>query len=88
MTNAVPFITLLRRATHSGFDSVIMNNRMFIQCYDLNIDSDIALNYMLFVPDTDDYASPFYDTQMILHPRKILDAYAVGHKYIEEKRKW
>lgn len=87
MTNAVPFITLLRRATHSGFDSVIMNNRMFIQCYDLNIDSDIALNYMLFVPDTDDYASPFYDTQMILHPRKILDAYAVGHKYIEEKRK-
>lgn len=87
MTNAVPFVALLRRATHSGFDTVVMNNRMLIQCYDLNIDSDIALNYMLFVPETEVYESSFYDSQMILHPRKILNAYAVGHKYLEEKRK-
>lgn len=87
MTNAVPLITILRRATHSGYGDVILNNRMLVQCFNLDIDSDIALNYVLYIPQSDAYDDPLYDMTMILEPRKILDAYSVGHKYLEEKRK-
>ncbi|MCM1295211.1 MAG: hypothetical protein NC311_06690 [Muribaculaceae bacterium] len=87
MANTVPFIALMRRATHSGYSTVIMNNRMLTQCYNLDIDSDIAMNYILYIPNNDDYDNQLYDMSMILSPRKILDAYSPGHKYLEQKRK-
>lgn len=87
MTNAAPLIAILRRATHSGFDTMVMNNRMLLQCYNLDVDSDVALNYILYIPDTDEYSDEMYDKTMIFNPRKILSAYAIGHKYAEAKRK-
>lgn len=87
MTPAMPFIALLRRASHSGYKSMVMNNRMLIQCFDITIDSDNGLHYVLYIPDSEAYDDPFYDSYLILDPSTVLNTFNKGHKELEEKRK-
>lgn len=87
MIPAGPFIDIMRRASHCGYATVVMNNRMLLQCYDLNIDSDNAMNYVLYIPDTEAYKDPFYDKQMILAPKKVLDSFGAGKKLLDMKRR-
>ena len=82
-----PLINMLRRATRCGFPSVVVNNRMFMQCYDLDIDSEVGMNYVLHVPDDVDPGCGFYETPMIIKPRDFLKAYSDGHKSLIEERK-
>lgn len=59
-----------------------------MQCYDINIDSSIGLNYVLFIPDTDDFQRSFYSDHILaLEPSKILDAYSTGHSTMDTIRK-
>lgn len=87
MIPAVPFVNILRRASHCGYPTVVMSNHMLMQCYNLDIDSDIALNYILYIPETDDYSDPFYDTPMILSPKDVLATFSVGKKLLDAKKK-
>jgi len=64
-----------------------MNNHMFIQCYDLNIDRDVAMNYVMYIPDGEAYADPFYDLTATLNPKLILKEYSVGKKILDTRRK-
>ena len=82
-----PFLNILRRATHCGFPSVILNNHMLLQCYNLDIDSDVGLHYVLHIPDDLDPTTDFYDKVMILKPREILKLYSEGHKELDLERK-
>lgn len=81
------FIDMLRRATHCGYPSVILHNRMFLQCYNLDIDAEIGLNYVLHIPDKALENTDFYDHTLEIKPREILKVYGEGHKELLEKRK-
>lgn len=87
MVPVKPFIELMKRASKCRFDNVLLNNRMLMQCYDIAIDSDVGMHYILHIPDTEDYSDPLYDETMILYPRQILNAYNEGHKLLNEKKK-
>lgn len=87
LLSAVPFVELLKRSTKSKFDTIVMVNRIIMQCYNIDIDSDVGMNYLLYVPNTEEYSSSFYDELLVLEPRAIIDIYAAGHKILlEEKR--
>ena len=83
---AKPLISLLKRMAKCKYSTVVMTNRMFLQSYDIGIDSTIGLNYILYIPDTDAYQDPFYDETLILN-QKILKEYALEHKRVEAIRK-
>ena len=89
MLDPKPFIEILRRATHCRYSTLIMNNRMLMQCYDIDTDSEVGLNYALFIPNSDNkkYEDGFYDQTLIFNPTAILGQYSKGHKYIEQRRK-
>jgi len=82
-----PFLNILRRATRCGYPSVILNNHLLLQCYNLDIDSDVGLHYVLHIPEDMDPTTEFYDKVLILKPRDILKTYAEGHKELEKERK-
>lgn len=82
-----PFIELLRRTQKSKFKSVLMHNRMMMQCYSVDIDSDIGLHYILHIPNNELYADPFYDETLLLVPADILEVYNNGHAVLLEKKK-
>lgn len=82
-----PFVNILRRATHCRYSTIIMANRMFMQCYSIDVDSEVGLNYLLFIPDTEEYADEFYSETLVLSPSSILARYNRGHKLLEEKKK-
>ena len=81
------FIAIMRRATHSRFSTVLMHNRMLLQCYNLDIDSDVGFHYILHIPDPDEYESEFYNETIMLTPSEVLAAYNGGHKLLGEKKK-
>lgn len=83
---AKPLMAILRRAVHSGYKTLLMNNRMLMQCYDLNIDSDIGLHYILHIPD--DVEGDFYDMTLVLKPSEIMSTYREGHLMLEDERKY
>lgn len=87
MTDAKPFIALLRRVSRSRYSALIMNNRMIMQCYNLDVDSDVGLHYILPIPDTSDYQDEFYDQTFIFSPSAILSVYSAAHKEMDAKRK-
>lgn len=78
MIDARPFIALIKRTTKSKYDSLIMNNRMILQCYDISEDSDVGLHYILHIPDTVPYNHDFYDTTMVINISEILTTYQEG----------
>lgn len=87
MTPTKPFIELMKRAMRSRYKSVFMMNRMLMQCYSIAEDGDVGLHYILPFPDTEDYQDEFYDSELLLVPREIINAYGVGHKTADDKRK-
>lgn len=87
MTELKPFINLLRRAAKSRYDTVLMNNRMLMQCYTIDRDEDVGLHYILHIPDIDEYASAFYDETLILNIKMLLTMYGEGHKALLDKKK-
>lgn len=82
-----PFIELMTRATHCKFKRVFMVNHLILQCYTVDIDSDIGLHYILAIPPTDQYNSPFYDELIELEPSAVTKVYNTGHKELLEKKK-
>ena len=87
MFDPKPLIALTRRAVKSGFKTLLLHDRMLMQCYDLNIDSDIGLHYILHIPDTEEYEDPFYDEDVLLRVAEVNAAYKTGHDVLETKRK-
>ena len=81
-----PFITLMRRVIKCHYPTVFLSNRMLMQCYNIDHDSDVGLHYVLPIPPTDDYSSPFYDFYIELSPKQLLDTYNAGHKYLQERK--
>ncbi|MDE5610817.1 MAG: hypothetical protein K2I90_02220, partial [Odoribacter sp.] len=61
---------------------VLMKNHLLLQCYNLDIDSDDGLHYVLHIPETEEYDSSFYDEVIMLNPNEILSAYNEGHKIL------
>lgn len=84
---ALPLIKLLRRASHSKYSKVILNNRMLMQCYSISADSDIGLHYSLFIPPTEEYEDEFYDKTVILNINEITVSYNTMHKILLEEKK-
>lgn len=82
-----PFIALMRRAVKSQYKTLFLSNRMLMQCYNIDHDSDVGLHYILPIPPTEEYQSEFYDLFIELSPKAILDTYNEGHKYLLEKKK-
>lgn len=82
-----PFLNMLRRATRCGFSSVLLNNRMLMQCYNLDVDSEVGLHYVLHIPDDQDPLCDFYNLTLLLKPREILKVYSEGHKALDAERK-
>lgn len=87
MVQAKTFINLLRRSTKSKYQTLIMHNRMLMQCYNIDEDSDVGLHYILFFPDTVEYQHSLFDATIILSPSEILKQYTAAHKVAEEERK-
>ena len=78
---------LLARVSHSGFKTVVLNNRMLMQCYDVSNDSDQGFHYALHIPDNPIYEDEFFDETLLLVTNDIRTTYRDGHKEIEEMRK-
>ena len=87
MADAKKFITLLQRASHSRYKSLLMNNRMIIQCYNVDVDSDIGLHYVLPIPDTPDYEDAFFNSTLMVSPSEITTAYTEMHREMDALRK-
>lgn len=85
--DAKPFIELMTRATRCKFKKIFMVNHLLIQCYTVDIDSDIGFHYVLAIPDTEEYGSPFYDELVELEPSAITKTYSTGHKIFLERKK-
>lgn len=81
------FMDLIRRAKKSSFATVLLHNHMMIQCYDIKIDSDMGLHYVLHIPDTVEYIDSFYDGTMLLDINEILATYKEGHDQLLAKKK-
>lgn len=78
-----PFLDLMRRATKCKFKSVFMVNHLLIQCYTVDIDSDIGFHYICPIPKNNPaYEDSFYDCLVELRPSDILKTYNVGHKIL------
>lgn len=84
---AKPFIELLRRTIKSKYKEIVMINRMMMQCYNIDEDSDVGLHYILHIPETEDYEDPFYDEAMLIVPADIITLYNEGHSVLLEKKK-
>lgn len=82
-----PLINLCRRLRGSPFKTFLLHNRMCIQCYDIAIDSDIGSHYILHIPDTEEYADPFYDKTVVFDAVELLELYRDGHSVILERKK-
>lgn len=82
-----PFLTLIRRISKTSYKTFLMNNRIIMQCYDINIDSDVGMHYMLFIPDTPEYSDSFYDRSIVIQPAEILKAYKEGHDALNLRKK-
>lgn len=81
------FMDLIRRAKKSSFSTVLLHNRMLIQCYDIKIDSDTGLHYILHIPNTEEYNDPFYDGSILLNLNDVIATYKEGHDKLLEKKK-
>ena len=64
-----------------------MSNRMLLQCYDLRVDSDIGMHYILHIPESKAYEDPFFDIEAIINPKDILAAYSKGHTVCADVKK-
>lgn len=84
---AEPFITLLKRASHSGHGVMFMHDRMLMNCYDIDHDDDIGIHYVLHVPETEEYAYDFYQIDLIFTISDITTPYSKYKKEFEERRK-
>lgn len=82
-----PLLELLRRADKSKYKTVLLMNRMLIQCYDASQDSDMGMHYILHIPDTEDYIDEFYDNQILITIKEVTEAYKLGHAEVLEKKK-
>lgn len=87
MTDAKPFIALMRRASRSKYATLLLANRMILQCYDLDVDSDVGLHYILPIPDDETYQDDLYNQMIILQPSAVLSAYSAAHKEADAIRK-
>ncbi|MCM1531901.1 MAG: hypothetical protein NC114_06475 [Ruminococcus flavefaciens] len=87
MTSAKGFLTLLKRATRSKYQTLLMSNRLLMQCFDLDVDSDVGLHYILPIPDTEEYQSEFYDQTVLLNLPDIIKNYNMAHKEVDAYRK-
>ena len=87
MVNAVPFISILRRASHCKFPELVMANRLLMQCYTIDVDSDVGFHYVLHIPDENKYADGFYDEFMLIRPAEVIGCYNTGHRILAEKRR-
>jgi hypothetical protein len=74
-----PLLELIKRAHKSKFNKLVLNDRMLIQCYDANHDSDSGFHYILYIPTTDEYKDKFYNKSLIIYPESILNTYKDGH---------
>lgn len=81
------FMDLIRRAKKSSFSTVLLHNHMMIQCYDIKIDSDTGLHYVLHIPNTEEYTGSFYDGPMLLDLNEIIATYKEGHDKLLTKKK-
>lgn len=84
---AKPLIKLLQRANKSRYDQFLMHNRMLMNCYTVDEDSDIGMHYILHIPDTDEYVGSFYDETLFLDVKMISTAYSNGHAKLNEAKK-
>lgn len=81
------FIALLKRAAKCRYSTVVMNNHMLMQCYDIAIDSDVGIHYILHIPDTMDYNDELYDMCLVIDHKKVIETYNEGHDIALQKRK-
>lgn len=81
------FMAVMRRATHSKFKTVLLNNRLILQCYNMDLDSEVGFHYVLPIPETDEYQSDFYDLTVLLNPSEIISTYNQGHKLLTAEQK-
>ena len=82
-----PFLELMRRASKCRYPTVFMVNHLIMQCYDINIDSDVGLHYVLCIPDEEAYIHPLYDIIFEISPSGVLKTYNRGHKELLNYKK-
>ena len=80
-------MNLLSRCSHSGFKHMVLHNRMLMQCYTVDIDSDQGFHYALHIPDTKEYEDRFFDETILLTPAEITKVYRAGHNTLSDLRK-
>lgn len=78
---------LLKRVSHSGYKNVLIHDHMLMNCYNIEEDDDIGMHYVLHVPDTEMYQSPFYNLDIILDTEQIAEATKTVYKEFEAHRK-
>lgn len=87
MIDIKAFVALLRRALKSHYTEFLLNNRMLVQCYSIDEDSDIGLHYILHIPSTEEYSDSFYDETLLLDAKTLSTLYSDGHKEYLSKKK-
>lgn len=80
-------VNMLKRAKHSEFKDLLIHDNMMMNCYNVEIDSDVGFHYNLHVPfiTEEDYA--FYDTDIIININKLLEEAQHFSKELLEDRK-
>lgn len=90
MDNSFPFnglLEILKRVLHSGYKTILMHDRMMMNCYNVDEDDDIGTHYVLHIPETNMYQSDFYQLDLIIDISAIAEATKQIRKDHETYRK-
>lgn len=82
-----PLLELMKRAQKSRFIEFVMHDRMIMQCYDVDKDSDDGVHYILHIPDDETYNERFYNESLIIVPENVIYIYKLGHDTLLEVKK-
>lgn len=77
------FSKMMRRLSHCGYSSVIMANRMFMNCYNIDEDETNGMHFIMFI--SDDYE--LYEEQCFIDHGRISNLIKLGDSNVSEYKK-
>ncbi len=77
------FFKMMRRLSHCGYPIVIMNNRMFMNCYNIDEDETNGMHFIMFIDDD----SELYDELCVIDYARISNLGKLADSNVSAYRK-
>lgn len=78
------FSKMMRRLSHCGYSSVILANRMFMNCYNIDEDETIGMHFIMFI---DEPFSELYDEKCFIDYSRISNLIKLGDANVTAYKK-